>query len=364
MSRQTVVNIPVTDHDNFSFAECLVFLGRSEKECLHYVEGGVVQKMIVSNGRPVLVEISDDPISKGLRAIVRGAGTGEESNGLNGLNDLDSLNGANGLNESNVLNGSTLNRLNNSNRSNAVNRSNDSNGPGDLNESGGVISIDEEYIRRYISHWLHLDADLRPFYDFAAKDAVLASLAERYKGLRLIGIPDLFEALTWSITGQQITLGFAYTLRQRFIQAFGHHAVIDGKDHYVYPHPSVIAALEPASLISMQFSRSKADYIIRLAQSMTDGHLTAEQLQHMNYQQAREHLISFRGIGNWSANYVLMKYHRHHQALPLEDAGLHNALKYQLQLSSKPSLADVKAYTQHWKEHAAYATFYLWRSLY
>ncbi|PSL25904.1 DNA-3-methyladenine glycosylase family protein [Chitinophaga ginsengisoli] len=331
MGQQIVVNIPVTNHDNFSFAECLVFLGRSEKECLHYVENGVVQKMIVSNGQPVLVEISDDAASKGLRALVRSANKGDELQGLNGLKTLKRLrfDGLDALNRSDV-----------------------------------GTSIDEEYIRRYISHWLHLDADLRPFYDFAAKDSVLASLAERYKGLRLIGIPDLFEALTWSITGQQITLGFAYTLRQRFIQAFGHHAVIDGKDHYVYPHPSVIAALEPASLISMQFSRSKADYIIRLAQSMTDGHLTAGQLQHMDYQQAREHLISFRGIGNWSANYVLMKHHRHHQALPLEDAGLHNALKHQLQLSSKPSLADVKAYTQHWKEHAAYATFYLWRSLY
>ena len=285
--------------------------------------------MIVSNGQPVLVEISDDPASKGLRATVRSTSSGAEPNDLNGVSRLDGLNGLN-----------------------------------DSNESDSTISINEGYIRRYISHWLHLDADLRSFYGFAAKDTVLASLVARYKGLRLIGIPDLFEALTWSITGQQITLAFAYTLRRRFIQAFGHHAVIDGKDHYVYPHPSVIAALEPTSLIEMQFSHSKADYIIRLAQSMTDGLLTAEQLENMDYQQAREHLVSFRGIGNWSANYVLMKHHRHHQALPLEDAGLHNALKYQLQLSSKPSIADVKAYTQHWKEHAAYATFYLWRSLY
>ncbi|UPK72413.1 DNA-3-methyladenine glycosylase family protein [Chitinophaga filiformis] len=317
MSQQTVVNIPITDHDNFSFAECLVFLGRSEKECLHYVEGDVVQKMLVSNGQPILVEIGDDAVAKSLRVTVRSTGI---DSGSDSKNDPDTL------------------------------REPD--------------SVDVEYIRRYISHWLHLNADLRPFYDFAKKDKVLASLVKRYKGLRLIGIPDLFEALTWSITGQQITLGFAYTLRQRFIQAFGHHAVIDGKDHYVYPHPSVIAALEPASLISMQFSRSKADYIIRLAQSMASGLLTAEQLENMDYQQARDHLVSFRGIGNWSANYVLMKYHRHHQALPLEDAGLHNALKYQLELPSKPSLADVKSYTQHWKEHAAYATFYLWRSLY
>ncbi|TWV94719.1 DNA-3-methyladenine glycosylase family protein [Chitinophaga pinensis] len=300
MKKSRLTDIPVTDHDNFSFAECLVFLSRSEKECLHYVQGNVVHKMMVSNGHPVLLEISDDPAAKALKARV-----------------LD----------------------------------------------GGDAEIDEAHIRRYISHWLHLETDLRPFYKFAKKDVVLKPLADRYKGLRLIGIPDLFEALTWSITGQQINLGFAYTLRQRFIHAFGHHAVIAGKDYYVYPHPAVVASLEPASLMAMQFSRSKADYIIGLAKAMTDGLLTDKQLWEMDYQQARTHLISFRGIGNWSANYVLMKYHRHHQALPLEDAGLHNALKQQMQLTTKPSLTDVKEYTQHWGEYAAYATFYLWRSL-
>jgi DNA-3-methyladenine glycosylase II len=301
MNNHRFINIPITDHANFSFAECLVFLSRSTKECLHYVQDVVVQKMVVSNGLPVLLEISDNPAAGGLKATI-------------------------------------------------------------VNDDG--IDVNEAHVRSYISHWLHLDADLRPFYRFAENDPVLGPLAIRYKGLRLIGVPDLFEALTWSITGQQITLAFAYTLRQRFIQAFGYHAVIEGKDHYVYPHPAVVAALEPATLIAMQFSRSKADYIIGLAKSMTDGLLTDQQLWNMNYQQAREHLISFRGIGNWSANYVLMKYHRHHQALPLEDAGLHNALKQQLQLDSKPSLGHVKEYTTHWGEHAAYATFYLWRSLY
>ena len=295
------INIPVTDHANFSFAECLVFLGRSEKECLHYVQNGVIQKMIVTEGSPVLVEIRDNPAGKSLTATV---------------------------------------------------------------VYPGQASVDEVYIRSYITHWLHLDGNMKSFYGFAAKDAVLAPLVKRYRGLRLIGIPDLFEALTWSITGQQITLAFAYTLRQRFIQAFGYHTVVGGKDHFVYPHPAVVAALEPASLISMQFSRSKADYIIRLAQSMADGCLSVEKLQAMDYVQAREHLVSFRGIGNWSANYVLMKYNRYLQALPLEDAGLHNALKQQLQLVAKPSVTEVKEYTRHWEQHAAYATFYLWRSLY
>jgi len=113
----------------------------------------------------------------------------------------------------------------------------------------------------------------------------------------------------------------------------------------------------------MQFSRSKAQYIIRIAAAMADGRLSDAHLQEMQYEAARQYLLQWKGIGNWSANYVLMKYRRFPEALPLEDAGLHNALRKQLQLSAKPSLADVKTYTAHWKQHAAYATFYLWRSL-
>lgn len=304
--------IPVTNHENFSFAECLVFLRRSDKECLHDVTGNSLRKVIVVNDIPVLTVITDAPDKKGVEVEI--------------------------FADANVL-------------------------------------TDTSYIKQYITHWLHLDADLNEFYNFAAKDKVLSPLIQQYKGLRLIGIPELFEAITWSIIGQQINLSFAYTLKQRLIHAYGHsitsgdsvitEKVISsgGKTYYVYPQPVTIAALEPADLIAMQFSRSKADYILSIARAMAEERLSLAHLQSLDYAAAREYLISFKGIGNWSANYVLMKFSRYWQALPLEDAGLHNALKFQLQLPAKPSLAEIREYTQHWQQHAAYATFYLWRSL-
>lgn len=288
--------IPVTDHANFSFDECLVFLRRSDKECLHEVEGNTLRKVIVVNNTPVLTTITDAPKKQGLQVTTNTA-------------------------------------------------------------------ADPACLKNYISHWLHLDADLNEFYTFAKKDKILSPLIQQYKGLRLIGIPELFEALTWTITGQQINLSFAYTLKQRLIHAYGDAITSHGKTYYVYPQPATIAALEPAALTDMQFSRSKADYIISIAKAMAEERLSLAQLQSLDYTTAREYLISFKGIGNWSANYVLMKFSRYWQALPLEDAGLHNALKQQLQLAVKPSLAEIKEYRQHWQQHAAYATFYLWRSL-
>lgn len=290
------IQIPVNDPANFSFSACLSFLSRSDKECLHEVDGDTLRKVIVVNETPVLAAITDAPKKKGVQVEVSG-------------------------------------------------------------------DVDTDYIKHYITHWLHLDADLQSFYNFARKDPVLSPLIQQYKGLRLVGIPELFEALTWTITGQQINLSFAYTLKQRLIHAYGAAIESGGRRYHVYPQPATIAQLEPADLTAMQFSRSKADYIISLARAMDEERLTLAHLQSLDYAAAREYLISFKGIGNWSANYVLMKFSRYWQALPLEDAGLHNALKQQLQLPAKPSLAEIKEYTAHWQQHAAYATFYLWRSL-
>lgn len=292
-----MIIIPITDYQNFSFAECLLFLNRSPRECLHQVKEQSVYKLLAPEGNPVLLKISEDPAQQALVAEVL---------------------------------------------------------QGEVNESSSA------YIHEFLNRWMHLDGRMDDFYAFAAKDNLLAPLINSFKGLRLIGIPDLFEAITWTITGQQINLSFAYTLKQRLVQAFGYAL----EDHYLYPHPAVIASLQPEDLTVMQFSRTKAEGIIRVAKLMAAGELTEEILKQMPYEQARETLVSIKGIGNWSANYVLMKFAQHPQALPLEDAGLHNVLRNQLNLAAKPALPEVKALTQHWQNHAAYATFYCWRSLY
>lgn len=290
-----MIRIPVNDAEHFNFDECLLFLNRSPRECMHRVANGRLYKLFSQGDAPALLDIS-------------------------------------------YANGEVL-----------VNTDSE---------------VDEAAVADYITRWLHLDGDMHAFYQFGKKDKVLAPLVKNYQGLRLIGIPDLFESLTWTITGQQINLAFAYTLKQRLVQAFGYETGIDGIPYYLYPPPEVLAVVPPEQLLAMQFSKGKTAYILHVAREMAEGRLSSQLLLEMDYEEALQKLVSLKGIGNWSANYVLMKYARFPQALPLEDAGLHNALKAQLQLPVKPGIADVKTLTQHWKNHAAYATFYLWRSLY
>jgi len=224
---------------------------------------------------------------------------------------------------------------------------------------------DREGIVRYLIEWFDLETDLACFYQMANKDNILQPLTEKYRGLRLLGIPDLFEALVWAIIGQQINLTFAYTLKKRFVEQFGDSVTFEGESHWLFPTPEKIATIQVEDLRNLQFTQRKAEYIIDIAKCITSGKLTKEMLrQKKDYEDMKNSLMAIRGIGAWTADYVLMKTFQELSAFPIADVGLHNALKRQLGLKRKPTIEEITHYSEHWQGWQAYATFYLWRSLY
>jgi DNA-3-methyladenine glycosylase II len=220
-------------------------------------------------------------------------------------------------------------------------------------------------VAEYIWEWFDLDQDLGEFYQLASQDRVLKKLAHKYYGLRIICIPDLFEALVWAIMGQQINLTFAYTLKKRFVELFGESLTFEGETFWLFPSFEKIASINVDDLRKLQFTSRKAEYIIGIAKAMENGELTKELLlQKKDYQQMQKSLMMIRGIGAWTADYVMMKCLHYASSFPVADVGLHNALKNQLGLERKPTIEEIKEYAGDWEGWQAYATFYLWRSLY
>ncbi len=218
-------------------------------------------------------------------------------------------------------------------------------------------------IKTFVSEWFDLETDLKPFYALAKKDDLLKDIVKRHYGYRIVGQPDLFESLIWAVLGQQINLGFAYTLKQRFVEKFGQRLEYGGKHYHLFPLPEKVAQLSNDQLLPLQFSRQKANYTVGIAQAFAEGKLSREKLTGLSLTEAKEELMKIKGIGNWTANYALMKTFRHPDAFPLEDAGVHNAIKNLLGLKSKPSIDRVRKIFKRYKGWEAYATLYLWKSL-
>lgn len=217
----------------------------------------------------------------------------------------------------------------------------------------------------YVREWFDLDNELTPFYEMATADPLLKMPIEKFYGLRLIGIPDLFEALCWGVLGQQINLAFAYTLKKQFVEKFGDFIEWHGKKYWIFPTNERIAQLTPNDLADIKMTVKKSEYIIGIAQLMASGELSKEKLiEAGNFKEVEKSLIKIRGIGPWTANYVLMRCLRFPSAFPIDDVGLINAIKTLLNMDRKPTKEEILALSIPWANWESYATFYLWRVLY
>lgn len=233
-----------------------------------------------------------------------------------------------------------------------------------LNGSRPIEKGEREKIATYILEWFDLDNDLTPFYEMANADPLLKIPAQKFYGLRVIGIPDLFEALCWGVLGQQINLAFAYSLKRQFVESFGGSIEWKGKKYWVFPPYERIAQLEPTDLAAIKMTVKKSEYIIGIARLMANGDLSKEQLMKMDFKEAEKSLIKIRGIGPWTANYVLMRCLRFQTAFPIDDVGLINSIKTLRNMNQKPTKEEILALSIPWQNWESYATFYLWRVLY
>lgn len=283
----------------FNFQQCLHFLKRSPHEVLHHIEDDKVEKVIVVDGKTILVKVSAHGQQQLLVHV--------------------------------------LNRR--------------------------LLPLQASAIIRYMEDWFDLKTNLQPFYQMAEKDQLLQPLVRKFFGYRMVSIPDLFESLCWAIIGQQINLTFAYKLKRNFVLAFGTKYTWRGKTCYHFPSPQAVAALSPVALLELQFSRQKAEYVINVARIMRSGNLSKENLSLLSFQDALKELILIKGIGSWTANYVLMKTFHFPNAFPLLDAGLQQAIRKHLHLGPKISSQQIEKLFKKYAGWEAYATLYLWRSL-
>lgn len=241
----------------------------------------------------------------------------------------------------------------------------DKNGSLKVETDRTLDSRQQNEINDFVTTWFDLNKQLSPFYELLKKNPKLSHLSEKLHGLRIVGIPDLFEAICWSIIGQQINLNFAHKLKRRLIEIYGHKVNWRGYELHHFPSPEALLELDEVYLHQeKQFSRSKLKYLKNVAEAFSSGHISREKLQELSSFEERQSLLtSIKGIGVWSANYSLMKALNQAEAIPFGDTGLTQAL-FNLGIiehrKDEDAIRDFFKTVPGWE---AYTVFYLWRSL-
>jgi len=235
--------------------------------------------------------------------------------------------------------------------------------PGGVGVIGLVAHDDHVAARIELSSWsdlgvavqrlrrlLDLDSDPAAVDAELGSDTTLAPLVAAVPGRRAPASVDPYETAIRAVIGQQVSVAGARTVAGRIVDAVGRTVgePVDGITR-VFPRPDELA-VAPDDAFSMPGARR--DTIRRLARAVADGDLGLD--AGSDPAVAHGQLLALKGIGPWTADYVVMRGLGHPDTFLTNDLGVRHGLE---------RLGRPTDDGSRWAPWRSYAVHHLWASL-
>jgi AraC family transcriptional regulator of adaptative response / DNA-3-methyladenine glycosylase II len=202
-----------------------------------------------------------------------------------------------------------------------------------------------------------LDAPTGEIAAVLGQDARLARRLREHAGIRVPGAWDGFELTVRAVLGQQVSVKAATTMAGRIADRYG-DSIKDAPSAMVTRLFPTAGRLVRARFNGIGLTRSRADTLRGVARVVVDGSLRFDSSE--DPEETRKALLSIRGIGEWTAEYVAMRALKNPDAFPASDLGLLRALANGRGEKMKP--AELEKISEGWRPWRAYAALLLWSS--
>ena len=186
--------------------------------------------------------------------------------------------------------------------------------------------------------------------ELSAADSALAGVIARNEDPALSSKGDMFPTLVSSIMGQQISTAAARTVRGRFENLVGD------------VNPKTVLSHRPEEFRRCGLSGRKTEYILGIAEAWQSGYADKDWGE-MSDVEAIAALTELRGVGNWTAEMILIFTLLRPDVFPVDDIGVVRAVERLYAEGGSLSTDEVLAKSQDWRPWRTVATWYLWRSI-
>jgi DNA-3-methyladenine glycosylase II len=160
---------------------------------------------------------------------------------------------------------------------------------------------------------------------------------------------DLYGALLFQVTGQQLSVAATRSTLGRIQALFGGHL----------PSPTALLGADPGALREAGLSWRKINTLRDLAERMSDGRLDQDVLSSLPDDQLMAELTVIPGIGPWTVQGALIiALGREDVVLP-GDLALRKAVRAAYQLDHLPAQQEVLDIAEKWRPYRSLATSYL-----
>ena len=183
--------------------------------------------------------------------------------------------------------------------------------------------------------------------EFLSKDEYLGPIVKRFQGGSLEGKGDLFATFVNSIVGQQISVIAAEAIWNRLKEKVGEIT------------PENISSFSPEEIAACGLTKSKTSYILGIANN-PEEFLNQNYLE-MTDEEIHKHFITFRGIGPWTSEMLMIFSLLRPNVFSIGDIGLVKAVK--ILNPSIQTKEEVLSEAERWSPYKTAASWYLWRML-
>jgi DNA-3-methyladenine glycosylase II len=218
---------------------------------------------------------------------------------------------------------------------------------------------DRERLRSVVDRLLGLRVDLDGWYRIAARDARLRPLAERFRGVKPPRFPSVFEAVVNAFACQQLSLEVGLELLNRLSAIAGAARGAGPAAHRAFPRPQDVARLTPARCRAIGFSGHKVRALLELARAVEARDVDLEGLALRDDSDVCARLLALRGVGRWSAEYVLLRGLGRLHVFPGDDVGAQKRMARWLGRSEPLDYAGVRRAVARWQPYAGMVYFHL-----
>ena len=186
-------------------------------------------------------------------------------------------------------------------------------------------------------------------------DPVLARLIDERPGFDPRGwmaelpVMDLYGALVFQVTGQQLSVASTRRILARIEALFGGHL----------PTPEELLRADPADVRRAGLSGRKVATLRDLAERVADGRLNLTVLSGLPDEEIMAQLTAIPGIGPWTVQGALILALRREDVVLPGDLALRKAVRASYELDHLPLPAEVTAIAEPWRPYRSLATSYL-----
>lgn len=227
-----------------------------------------------------------------------------------------------------------------------------------LSIDGHASSDNHSAFEAMILRMLGLTQEIEEFENCYRDHPQLGSLIASHRGLRVPVAATPFEALTWAVTGQQISVAAAVSMRRKLIAATN---VRHTGGLLCYPEARQIAGLAEATLRQAGYSTTKARTLLNISQLVADNIIPLDTwTQKLPVEEIREQLEAVRGIGPWTVNYALLRGFGWLDGSLHGDAAVRRGLQVLLNSPEKISEEEAKEWLADFSPWRALIAAHIW----